>query len=221
MKPCRAKSECSGFTLVEVLVLMVVIAILLAMLLPAKTGHGPRSTAMCLSNQRQIAIGLTMFADDYGNEYPWQISTTNGGSLEFIAGDHAFPHYRALAAYLGKQPRIFVCPTDTRRFATRNFAQLVDTNLSYFLNLTVTPSKNVILSGDRHLEAGGKNVQPGAFLWSTNIILKWTRELHSKNGSGPCGMLSFCDGHVQFTRNETLNSCFQSQPSATDRLVVP
>ncbi|MEM1167128.1 MAG: DUF1559 domain-containing protein [Planctomycetota bacterium] len=60
-----------GFTLIELLVVVAVIALLIGLLLPAL--GSARSTAQsiaCQSNLRQIAIGLTAYAEDYDGELP-------------------------------------------------------------------------------------------------------------------------------------------------------
>ncbi len=57
-----------GFTLVELLVVISIIALLIAMLLPAlgQARHMARRT-MCMSNQRQVLMGARMYVVDSGN----------------------------------------------------------------------------------------------------------------------------------------------------------
>ncbi len=54
-----------GFTLIELLVVIAIIAILAAILFPvfAKAREKARQTA-CMSNQKQIALATTMWAQD-------------------------------------------------------------------------------------------------------------------------------------------------------------
>jgi prepilin-type N-terminal cleavage/methylation domain-containing protein/prepilin-type processing-associated H-X9-DG protein len=61
-----------GFTLVELLVVMAIIAILAAILFPvfAQAREAARKT-MCLSNMRQIGMGMQMYVQDYDEMYPF------------------------------------------------------------------------------------------------------------------------------------------------------
>ena len=218
-----AKRKISGLTLIELLVIIAVIVVLAAMLLPALADRGSRHPTMvvCMNNQKQIALGFIMWKSDHGDKFPWQVSTTNNGTMESSDWGYAAPNFNVVADYI-KNPRVFVCPTDELKTVVTNAVQLHNQNISYFVGLnSVTNDAVSILTGDRHLQANDKPVKPGLFVYSTNAVLNWTRELHGKAQNRLIGGLSFADGHVQFTRIAELNSFFRNQPLPTNYFCVP
>src|SRR5262252_4110816 len=71
-----------GFTLIELLVVIAIIAILAAILFPvfAQAREAARKTS-CLSNMKQLGLGLLMYAQDYDEQTcPWDIAVNATGA---------------------------------------------------------------------------------------------------------------------------------------------
>ena len=220
MKTLPAKRNISGLTLVEVLVVICVSGVLVTLLLSSLTRVKPRRQIQCVANQHQIALGLIIFEMDHAGKLPTQVSITNGGSFELAATGSASSLFQAFAPYLGRQPSLLICSTDTNRHAATNFSELKNANVSYFLNLDATTNATSILTGDRYLEISGKPINSGVFLQTTNLQLHWSDGFHSYLGK-PMGGFSFADGHAVLIKEAELNSVLQSQPLATNRLCIP
>lgn len=94
------KGRALGFTLIELLVVIAIIAILAAILFPvfAQAREKARQAA-CLSNTKQIAIGVMQYVQDYDEIMPVQ------GDLCQFRGRWFFQIYPYV-----KNPDVFTCP---------------------------------------------------------------------------------------------------------------
>jgi prepilin-type N-terminal cleavage/methylation domain-containing protein len=82
-----------AFTLVELLVCIAVIALLVGLLVPALAGaRDSARTSACMSNQRQLAIGWTMYAQAHADRAMplayWEAADIGGGPQVFWWGTH-------------------------------------------------------------------------------------------------------------------------------------
>ena len=113
MKNLHSRTARSGFTLIELLVVIAIIAILAAILFPvfARARENARR-ASCLSNLKQMGLGIMQYTQDYDEKYPARyFGNGNGEAFEFNS-------WRRVVFPYVKSTQIFECPSNTNNNIT-------------------------------------------------------------------------------------------------------
>jgi prepilin-type N-terminal cleavage/methylation domain-containing protein/prepilin-type processing-associated H-X9-DG protein len=108
MKIYGSKAQTRAFTLIELLVVIAIIAILAAMLLPvlASAKHKAWRTS-CISNLRQVGLGMKMFADDNADCFPESGHTIYWGGIDPITQKASW--MEQIISYTGST-NVYNCP---------------------------------------------------------------------------------------------------------------
>ena len=109
----------AAFTLVELLVVVGIIALLIAILLPALGKAREQANAVkCMSNQRQLGQALVIFTNEHNGYLPkaWfndgPVSSQRGGKMTWPYRDPMFGWTYLLSLYMGRNKAAFRCPSD-------------------------------------------------------------------------------------------------------------
>src|SRR5476649_1005746 len=160
MNPRFSNRRDHALTLVEVLAVVVVLAVLAAMLLPANSGSRSKAVAMrwaCVNNLKQIGLAYRIWAGDQTAKFPMEVSVTNGGTMEMKAsGENAWLNFLVMSNELST-PKILFCPADTDRFPpATNFSSGLRNKVSYFVGLDASAEyPQQLLSGDDNFAISG------------------------------------------------------------------
>lgn len=182
----------SGFTLVEMVVCLTILAILAVLLIPA-ANHAIKASraAGCMANLRQIGVGMAGYAAENDNRFPHAFDPDKGDNVTWM---------RKVAPYLGMPddamgsyplPRatgVFVCPEWTMK---------ADRAVSYAMNASIDPKYSFKTWDYRRL-----TVESQTFLV---VEIAKNQELYSPASDGEVARrhppdaanFLFVDGHVE------------------------
>ena len=170
MTPHRA----TGLTLVEVLVIVAILGILIA-LCPCSCGIARERArrANCMSNLKQLGIGIAQYYDDHNNQMPRM------DSIQHLATD--------IAPYIGYSPTLFVCPSDKTIRPTTDISNVTASSYAIVTNAVWQSTPMTPLLFDK-FQAHGLTVLTGSNTWSP-------QSAHKEGGN-----VLWTDGHVEWHR---------------------
>jgi prepilin-type N-terminal cleavage/methylation domain-containing protein/prepilin-type processing-associated H-X9-DG protein len=132
VKTNRQSQKKSGFTLIELLVVIAIISILAAILFPvfARARENARR-ASCMSNLKQIALGVFQYKQDYDEKLPLYL-----GATAAYPNSYGWPAY--IQPYL-KSTQIFQCPSEPNEVSLTNYND-------YWINLLATGQSDAVFN---------------------------------------------------------------------------
>jgi len=120
----RRKTRGSGFTLIEVLVVVAIIALLVSILLPSLTkAREQAKRTLCASNQHQIGLAMVAYSVDHKNTLPYRgwfpytvaeamhESLGYGGNVKVLCNLGLLHNWNnAKRSWVGKDWNVIYCP---------------------------------------------------------------------------------------------------------------
>jgi prepilin-type N-terminal cleavage/methylation domain-containing protein/prepilin-type processing-associated H-X9-DG protein len=136
--PCHRPSPSSlkqGFTLIELLVVIAIIALLAAIMFPtfARARENARRSS-CLSNMKQIGLGLMQYTQDYDESFPHN--------------DDVSRWSKKIYPYI-KSAQVFVCPSSSE-YTPLFDAFNIGTGSSYAMNNTLSGFNSPVSGSTRY-----------------------------------------------------------------------
>lgn len=218
----------AGFTLVELLVVVAIIALLAAMLFPVFAAARERGRmAVCASNLRQIGVAFELYLDDYDGLYP-----CTGNLLLWQGRYWRWP----MRSYIGlgsnpvggnplisdrKERNILLCPSDTTAEARYDCTSYAYSMCFYFgpdqINAMTSFGDTVTPPGPPCTPQHESAVRHAA---QKALVTEWTSNhetphvgWHSPSTAWHGGRnYLFADGHVKYVKARQINPANDNLP---------
>ncbi len=202
-------------------------------LLPALAAAKRRAARInCGSNLKQIGDAFYIWKNDNHNEFPMNISVTNGGAMEPIATGNVACVFDVMSNEISTV-KILACPADDRvayqPYPGAFGPTLCNSNLSYFVGMDATNEGNpdMVLVGDDNFALGGVTLNSGVWSLPKNDPIIWGSGRHYDSPRHfwtklpPGGNICFADGSVVDVGDSGLQAALEHTGLATNRLAIP
>ena len=173
-----------GFTLIELLVVVAIIALLAALLLPAlKRAREKAKQGVCVSNLRQLALAIVLYADDWGGKFPMVWYNAEG------------PWTWKVTPYV-KNTKLFDCPSSEVKYD--RFGDTPPWCMSYGLNIELNKFPNGIYGGLSDAPVSGLPLSQLSHADTTIMLLDHYRyDVHPWNWDPPVNNTPYYHANMQ------------------------
>jgi prepilin-type N-terminal cleavage/methylation domain-containing protein len=192
------KKNRSGFTLIELLVVIAIIAILASILFPvfARARENARR-ASCLSNLKQIGLGIMQYSQDYDERLP-QLGWTSTDMQLWPDGSlsDARPWHVRIYPYI-KSVQVYNCPS-----ASKKWSGAPDTAINYGANAPLMnwasgrSLAEVSLPAQTLMIADSQGVASYFLLYDYYAVPGSDRGLSDRHLDGT--VINYADGHAKW-----------------------
>ena len=206
----------SGFTFLEVLLIVMVVFVVMGLLLPSMHRAPRRSNRIqCVSNLKQIVLAFRMWSNDRGEKFPMQLSEAEGGTKGLISQGLPLSSLMIISNELNS-PKLLTCQDDKGRKRVSLFTELTPNNLSYFVGVDAAETNPAsILSGDRNIHINGKPAR-GYVRITDYSTATWGPDIHKHHGN-----IALADGSASQTTQDGLQKAIRGTGLATNRFAIP
>ena len=197
-------SRKNGFTLIELLVVIAVIAILMAILMPALARAREQGKRIaCLNSLGQLMKGWIMYADD-NNDKIVQANTGATDAWVRWLGNNLARDQQIQGIEQGRlyrycpEPKLYKCPTGVRgEFVTYAIVDAMNgyAGIPGTTNLMVYRRMQILRPGERIVCLDEGRLSPNSWtLWYDQE--RWWDQITSRHGDGT--NFGFADGHSEY-----------------------